>query len=255
VTVLLALACAAPARAALVRVVSDPAGLDAWAEDRYLGRTPTEVLVSSGRVKLRLAVPSESIFVAPIADTTVTLSEAETLTVRIVTAKIVSVRSRPFDLPLLRDGMQIGRTPLDFPLDPRRSVRIDLLTPSGRVAVPTDSLLATGSWTWMGGAGVVEPAADGPRSTLRRLGRYVAPGLAVGLAASGTLVKDAADRSYDRYRRSADPTKIRRLFDESRRRDTIATALWMGAEACIITSVIAWILPDRAPGRPAEKRP
>jgi hypothetical protein len=107
----------------------------------------------------------------------------------------------------------------------------------------------------MGGAGVAEPAADGPRSTLRRLGRYVAPGLAVGLAASGTLVKDAADRSYDRYRRSADPTKIRRLFDESRRRDTIATALWMGAEACIITSVIAWILPDRAPGRPAEKRP
>ncbi len=254
-TVFLVLAFAAPARAALVRIVSDPAGLDAWAEERYLGRTPTETLVSAGRVKLRLASPSESIFVAPIADTTVTLSEAETLTVRILTAKIVSVRSRPFNLPLLHDGMQIGRTPLDFPLDPRRSGRIDLLTPSGRVAVPTDSLLAKGSWTWMGGAGVTEPAASGPQSILRRLARYAAPGLAVGLAASGTLVKDAADRSYDRYRRSADPAEIRRLFDESQRRDTIATSLWMGAEACIITSVIAWILPDRTPGRPAEEQP
>jgi hypothetical protein len=250
----IALVWAGAARGVLVRVESDPAGYDAWAGDRYMGRTPAETRLPAGRVRVRLAVPSESLYVAPVADTIVSVPDAESLTVRIRAARTVTVRSQPFDLPLRRDGMQIGRTPLDFPLDERRPGRIDLLTPSGPVAVPTDTLLARGSWSWIGGTRAPGSATGERSSALRRLGRYVLPGLAAGLATSGILVKDAADRSYDRYRKTADPGEIRRLYDESRRRDTIAAILWTGAEACILTSVIAWILPDRSPPRPGEDR-
>lgn len=238
--------------AARVRIESDPAGLAVWGNEQYLGRTPLEAILAEGRVALVLAVASETLFAPPLADTVVTIEGQEDLTVRIRAARTVSVRSRPFDLPLLRNGILIGRTPLDFPLDARRPGRLDLLTPSGRVAVPTDSLLARGSWSWTGAAGPSEIVTAGRSSTLRRLGRYLLPGLATGLATGATLVKHAADRSYDRYLETADPGQIDRYYDQARHRDALSTVMWTAAEACVISSIIAWILPEHPPQRPGE---
>jgi hypothetical protein len=240
---------------ARVRIESDPPGLAAWGNERYLGRTPLEAILEDGRVAVVLAAASDTLFAPPVADTLLTIAGQESLTVRIRAARTVSIRSRPYDLPLMRDGVVIGRTPLDFPLDARRPGRLDLLTPSGRVPVPTDTLLARGVWSWTGKPGPSEGVTGGKTSTLRKLGRYALPGLAVGFAAGATLVKDAADRSYSRYLETADPGRIDRSYDETRHRDAISTALWTAAEACVVSSIIAWILPEHEPRRPGEGRP
>jgi hypothetical protein len=241
------LVAAGVAQGAVVRVVTDPAGFDVWADGRYLGRTPVETVLPEGKAKLTLAAASDSLFFAPIADTILAVAGAETLTVQIPVSRTVSVRSQPYNLPLLQDGRSIGRTPLDFPLDPRRPGTVDLLAPSGPVHVPIDSLLARGSWSWTGPSGPSPAVRGGKPSTLRRIGRYAMPGLAVAFAVSATLAKDAADESFHDYERSADPDVIRHAFDEARGRDRLATAFWVGVEVCVVSSIVSWILPEHKP--------
>jgi hypothetical protein len=246
---------AAAVRGAVVRVETEPSGFDVWADGRYLGRTPAESVLPEGKTKLTVAAASESLFFAPSADTILTVSDAETLTVRIAVARNVSVRSQPFNLPLMRDGRQIGRTPLEFPLDTRRPGKIDLMTSSGPVPVPADSLLASGSWFWRGPSGPSDAVSGGTPSLVRRVGRYVMPGLAVALAVSATLAKDSADHSFADYETTADPGEISRYFDEARRKDELATVFWVGVEVCVISSIVAWILPEHKPQHPEEERP
>lgn len=241
--------------AARLRVESDPTGLNAWAGEQYVGRTPAEAEVPAGPATVRLAYPSDSLFVEPVADTLVQMVEGESLTVRFVVGKMVSVRSRPFDLTLLRDDMSIGRTPLDFRLDPRRPGRIELETFGGRVQVPMDTLLVRGSWEWIAQVPQTQGVSGGTRPFWRQVGRYVMPGLAVGLSVTSIFVKDSADHAYDDYQRSVDPAEIQSAYDEAARKDQFARALWIAAEACIISSIVAWILPEHRPIQPVEERP
>ena len=98
-------------------------------------------------------------------------------------------------------------------------------------------------------------AADAPRpgrSLLRRLGRYASPLLACGLAVGATAAEHAADRSYERYLSTADPSRITKYYGEARSRDELSTALWVSAEVSLATMILAWILPENR-GRPCER--
>ena len=227
-----------------IAIRSDPAGLDTWANERYLGRTPTAGDLPGGQTILRLARPSDSLYSAPVADTLLNLTEGETLAVRLSVGHIVSVRSQPFGLPLLHDGERVGRTPLELRIDARRTGTWKLLTPRGPIHVPTDTLLARGSWTWKGAPFPAAGAGGRSRPLLRRLGRYMMPALAVSMVAAGVITEDAADRSYGRYLRTAEPREIRRRYDEARRRDAWAAAFWISAEASLASAILSWILPE-----------
>jgi hypothetical protein len=237
------------ARATTLELESIPEDLDAWANDRYLGRTPLTGEIPPGEVVLRLAEPSGALFRSPAFDTLVTATAEETLRVRLHVGTEVAVYSEPSGLALLREGSAVGSTPLWLRVDPERPGPLTLRTPRGEVPVPLDTLLSARQWTWKGRPLGIPSLGRGEPSRWRVAGRYGMPLLAVGFAISGLLMEDAADRSYDRYLGSVDPDRLSHFYDEARRRDAWAAACWIGAEISLVSAVVAWVLPERrAPG-------
>ena len=223
---------------------SDPQGFDAWAGQVHLGRTPLEADVEAGAILLRLARSDSSLYVAPAIDTLIYLAAGERKEIRVRVGRSFSVRSIPFGYPVLRDGQMVGRTPIDVLIGPELGRGLILRTPHGGVGVPLDTLLQRGGWTYIDrslGLSMRPPQ----RPAWRRVGRFAMPVLAIGLAAAGVLFEDSADRSYARYQRETDPSRIVALYDETRRRDRWASALWIGAEISLTSTIIAWILPER----------
>jgi len=237
-----------------IEVASDPSGYDAWVDNRYVGRTPLRTSVAAGPNLLILArCRPESLYSPPAVDTLLNLAAGETVRVFLRLGVPVTILSRPFGLRVARDGAVVGRTPLSLRIDSLRGAELSLVTSHGAVPVPTDSLLALGTWMWKG-VEDAPPPPDGGRSFLRKIGRYAMPGIAAVSIVTGAAVEKSADRSYDRYLRSADPGDIRRAYDQARVRDAWATALWTVGEASLASSILAWILPDhdsrdrRSPG-------
>ena len=234
-----------PLAAAELYVGSDPPGLATWADDRYLGRTPVWTNLREGWVVLRLAEASDSLYHPPAVDTLLHLAERETLSVHFRLGPLVSVRTDPYGIPLLRDGRRVGETPVDLRLSPGAEDRLLLLAPGGPVVIPTDTLHARGSWEWSGDLLRVPSLTPRQRPLWRRVGRTVLPGVAAALLAGGVLVEDSADRAFERYRHSADPEQIEKHYSAARSRDAWAAALWIGAEVALAGTVLAWIWPER----------
>lgn len=236
-----------PAQAgAMVSVSSSPAGLDTWANGVYLGRSPVRARLAAGRYVLRLAEPSDSLYRPPAVDTLITVTDGEEMKVHLAIGRSITIRSVPFGLDVMNGPTLLGHTPLDLRLNPSGANRLMLLTEQGTVAVPIDSLLRRGEWTYRG--------SDGPRalSTVERsrplwrsLGRYAMPGIAAALAVMGGLSEGAADRSFERYRKTGDPELIRRDYDEARRKDRLAVVFWAGAEVSLVSAIFSWIWPDQ----------
>jgi len=230
--------------AAVLVIESIPRGLNAWANGRYLGRTPLTATLNHGETSLRLVEPSGSLYRAPAVDTLLSLVEAETLRVRFQVGDPVSIRSKPFGLPVFRNGKLIGTTPIHLRLDPARAESLELLTSGGRISIPIDSLSLRRDWVWKGELLSIPSSPPSERRSLRGIGRYVMPALAVAMAAGGLVLENESDRAYSRYLRTADPAEITKHYDEAKRRDGWATTLWVGAEVSLATAVIAWILPE-----------
>lgn len=229
-----------------------PSGLDAWGNSRYLGRTPLVAEISPGATLLRVAeVSGSDLWSAPALDTLLHVAEGETLRLALRIGRGFSIRTVPSGLAVMRGMAKIGETPLDLRLFPEDLGQLWLETPKGVVRVPPDTLLARGFWTWSGGRTAIAPSPKPGRSLLRRLGRYGAPVLACGLAVGATAAERAADRSYEKYRSSADPARIEKYYNEARDRDALSTGLWVGAEISLATMILSWIFPDgpeTAPG-------
>jgi hypothetical protein len=227
-----------------IEVASDPSGYDAWLNDHYVGRTPIAATVKPGPNVLVLArSAADSIFSAPAVDTLLDVMEGETLRVQIPLGRPVTILSRPFGVLVERDGVVVGRTPLELRIDAAKPVSLDLVTSRGRVGVPLDSLLATGLWTWRGAeAAFPPPEQEGPH--LKKVGRYALPGFAALCIGSGALIERSADHAYDRYLRSGDLREMRRNYDSARRRDTWSTLLWTTGEVSLAASILSWLLPD-----------
>lgn len=244
--VLCCLLAAAEAMGADARLVlrSDPAGLDAWAGDLYLGRTPVVKDLPGGPVRLILAHPSDSLYRPPAADTTIVLAAGETMEVALSVGRMVAVRSVPHGLPVLRGDRRIGETPLQWMMQPQEAVGLRLETPLGAVPIPAESLLQAGSWEWRMGGEILRRSSVQSAGGLKRIGRIAMPGVAVVLAAAGILAERSADSAYERYRQTADPAAIRKHYDDAVARDRWAAALWIGAEASIAAAVAAWLFPD-----------
>lgn len=236
-----------------LEIDSEPAGFDAWADGRYLGRTPLTATLSRGETNLRLAEPSYSLYRAPVVDTVLNLGAADTLRILFRVPPLVSIRSRPFGLPLLKDGRRIGSTPLSLRLDPGETERLELVTPGGLVAVESESLRARRHWLWVGDESALRASTPSGQSRLHRIGKHLMPAVALMMAAGGMIAEDQADRAYRQYQRAADPAAIQARYDSTRRRDRLAAAFWITAEIAAASAVIAWILPDD--GRPSVKEP
>lgn len=245
--ILLAIALQAHAGARL-ELTTVPAGFDAWSDRAYLGRTPLTANLPPGATLLRLSEPSDSLWNAPALDTLLQAVEGETLRIALRIGRRFNVRSRPVGIPVLRDGRELGRTPLEIRLDPEGPDRLSLLTPRGPIPIPPDTLRFRSVWTWRGDDSIFDRHAVRSNSSWRRLGRYGSPILAGALAAGAKLAENAADRSYRRYLRTADPSLVEKYYDETRRRDALATCLWVGAEASLASALLAWIWPDRDDG-------
>ncbi len=228
-----------------IRVETDPAGLDAWAAERYLGRTPLTATLPAGRFALRLVEPTRSLYLPPAVDTLLDLRPEDRVDLAFSVGRLVTVRSEPFDLPLMRDSLVVGQTPIHLRIDPTRTRRLRLWTPTGPVVVPMRTLLADGSWTWHGTD--VESGEDGGgnRPVWRTVGRYVMPAMAGALFAAGLLMEDAADQAYERYQEAVEPSVIEEQYDRARRRDALASVLWISAEASLVSAIVSWILPER----------
>lgn len=250
----LVLACAAvvlggPAGAGpipgLVRIASDPPGLDAWCDTTFVGRTPVEARCAPGPVRVHVREPSDSLFLPAALDTILQVSEAETVSIRVSVTPLVTVRSRPYGLPVLRDGERVGETPLQLRLRGRgQREDLDLLTWNGPVPVPVDTLVRDGSWTWRGALPREPRLHKEALPAWRRTGRTLLPVLALALGLGGAYMENEADRSYERYERATDPRAIDRYYDRTVRQDRTSTALWVAAEVSLVVSIVAWILPD-----------
>ncbi len=233
------------ASGARLELATDPPGLDAWADQRYLGRTPLAASVPAGTFLLRIAEPSDSLYHAPAVDTLLHAEDGELLRLSLRVGRLVAIRSIPFGLPLLRDSRRIGETPLLTRIDSGEPGDLTLLTPKGSIPVPLDTLRARGQWTWHGEKGLVFHREAPPRrSLLRQIGRYAMPAFAAALAAGGAVAEGEANRSYRRYQRTADPDRIRAEYDDARRMDRWAVALWAGAEVTLVSAVLSWVLPE-----------
>jgi hypothetical protein len=228
----------------LVRIVSEPAGLDAWCDQRYLGRTPVETQCGPGQVRIQVREPSDSLYRPAALDSLVQVAQAETLLIRALAPPLVTVRSIPYGLPILRDGVRIGDTPLQLRIGRKgRQDRLSLLTWRGPVLVPVDTLLREGTWMWRGGLPTPPQIRRGELPLWRKTGRNVFPFLALAFGVGGALMENAADASYDRYRKSSDPDDIERHYDRTRTQDRVSTLLWVGAEMSLVGSIVSWILP------------
>lgn len=223
---------------------SEPAGLDAWAGGRYLGRTPLERPLPAGEIRLLLAYPGDSLYHPPAADTTVVLEDGTIHEVDLAIGRAVTVRSIPYGLAVYQGDRRLGLTPFQWMLIPDQREGLRLETPFGPVPIPGDSLLLSGSWEWRTRGDIfgVRPARSS--GGWRKIGRTLMPGAAVAFAAAGIMVERSADSAYDRYRRTGDPDAIRRHYDDATARDRWAAALWVGAEASIAAAILAWLLPD-----------
>jgi len=227
-----------------IEVTSDPAGYDAWLNGRYAGRTPIATAAVPGPNVLVLGrAATDSVFSAPAADTLLNVAAGETLRVLISLGRSVTILSRPFGIVVEKDGVPVGRTPLQVRIDPLTPERLELVTLDGRVPVPTDSLLSTGSWMWRGSEPPPPPSQE-RRSLLMRVGRYALPGFAALCIGTGAVIEKSADRAYDRYQRSADPQVIQRNYDAAHLRDSWSTVLWTAGEISLATSILSWIIPD-----------
>ncbi|MFB3908541.1 MAG: PEGA domain-containing protein [Candidatus Eisenbacteria bacterium] len=247
----------AAAQTGTVAIATRPSGIDAWAGERYLGKTPLEASLPPGPVEVRLVPIQDRLFQAPVVDTLLQIVAGETVRLDLEIGVPVRILSVPYGLRVLRDGAALGRTPLSLRVPPGDFGSFQILTPEGVVAVPRDSLATNGSFTWRGASLVSAGRARRELPAWRRVGRYLLPGLAVGLAAAGAIVKDDADESYRRYERATDPARIGKLYDEASRRDRWAVGLWIGAEVSLASAVFAWILPEgngRAVGEPEARR-
>lgn len=236
-----------------VVIGSLPAGLDAWADQRYVGRTPISVRLPEGTLRLRLAEPSSGIFQVPLVDTLLHIARDDTLRLFFRAGRFVTLRSEPFGLTILQDGERVGKTPMVLRFDPDRASSYKLLTPEGAMEVPSDSLVRHGTWTWRGDLRRTEARGGTERPIWRKVGRYVLPGVAVALGVGGLLTEDGADRAYERYQRSVDPTEIEKHYDDARSRDAWAAALWIGAEVSLATALVAWIFPEKNKGGAEEE--
>lgn len=242
-----------PSQAAVLVLESQPADLDAWADDRYLGRTPLVSEVPTGEWTLRLAEPAGELFRMPAIDTLITVARDESLWIHLNVGTQVAIYSEPSGMPVFSGGRSMGRTPLTLRLDPARGNEVSLSTPQGKVAAPMDTLLAQRQWVWKGPSLGIPTLGQTEHSRWRTVGRYVMPMLAIGFGVGGMLVEDAADRSYDHYLRAVEPRRIERLYDEAHRRDTWAAVCWIGAEASLVAAVVAWVFPET--GEPGGAEP
>jgi hypothetical protein len=231
---------------ARIELATHPSGADAWAGDRYLGRTPLSTDVAVGTTLLRLAESSDSLlWTAPAMDTLLHAEEGETLRLELQLGRTFRISSRPAGFPVLQGGRRIGETPLDLRLYREEIGSLGLLTRGGMIPIPAESLSARGRWSWEEGPATRKAAPAWNGSWLQRIGRYATPVVACGLAAGGAAAERAADRSYRQYLSTADPSRIEKYYDEARRRDALSTALWVGAEVSLATMIVAWIFPER----------
>jgi hypothetical protein len=241
---------ASPVSAAVLCLDSDPSDLDAWANDRYLGRTPLTSEVAPGEWALRLAEPAGDFFRMPAIDTLITVTREDSLRIHLSLGTEVSIYSEPSGLPLIAGGRSVGTTPLTLRIDPGEATSLSLRSPRGEISVPMDTLLAARQWVWKGPTLGIPVLGQSDRSRWRTVGRYVMPLLAIGFGVGGLLVEDAADRSYDRYLHTVDPERLERFYDQAHTRDAWAAACWISAEVSLVSAVVAWVFPERheAPG-------
>ncbi len=230
---------------ARLELATRPPGVDAWAGDRYLGRTPLSAEIAAGTTLLRLAEVSDSVlWTAPAIDTLLHAEEGETLRLELQLGRTFRISSRPVGFPILQGGRRIGETPLDLRLN--RDEIGSLRPPDsgwhdsrpGRVAVGARPLVVgRRSRDPKGGAGKERLLAAEDRKVCHA-------GRRVRSRGGGATAERAADRSYRRYLSTADPSRIEKYYDEARRRDALSTALWAGAEVSLATMIIAWIFPE-----------
>jgi hypothetical protein len=242
-------------RAVLLEIDSEPNNLDAWVDGRYLGRTPLTATLDRREVNLRLVEPSRSLYRAPVIDTLLSPDEADTVRVFFRIGPLVSVRSQPFGLPLLRNGRRIGNTPYSFRLGAEGNERLELLTVEGLVPIDAEKLRARGSWDWIGEESTVRISRQSEPTRLQKIGRHLMPAIALTMAAGGLIAEDQADRAYKQYLRAADPAEIQDRYDQTRRRDRLAAAFWIAAEVSAASAVIAWILPSDGRSSAKESKP
>ena len=251
--VLLLVATGGACRAVVLAIDSEPGGLDAWIDGRYLGRTPLTVTLDQTEASLRIVEPSRSLYRTPAVDTLLSLGETDTMHVSFRIGPLVTVRSMPFGLPLLRKGKRIGSTPYSFRLGVDGNERLELLTTEGPIPVDEKKLRARGTWQWIGEESTLHVSRQSEQTRLQKIGRHLMPVIALTMAAGGLIAEDQADRAYKQYLRAVDPDKIRDRYDQTRRRDRWAAAFWIAAEVSAASAVIAWILPSD--GRPPAAEP
>lgn len=208
-----------------LKVLSSEEGVKVYVNGEFVGETPLILPLPAGEHEVRALNPHRSSWLERDWISQAEIVEGDTCELKVRFPTYYIINTQPFDASVIAQGVEVGRTPLILPSEKGRIIlkkegykdRVVSLDGKGdrffHISLEEDQkfqreklhLLKETHWT------------EKRRKTL--LCSTIALGLASGAAA--LYFKHRADRAYNEYLVAGDPEDMNRLFNDTKRYDTL----------------------------------
>lgn len=222
-----------------IDLICETPGLNVWLDGELVGQTPLSSLkTNEGFHSIEVRHPDPGQWLGVNWEKSFFIRQNETITLEVTFPKSTWIMSQPSQATVYVNGRLKGATPLvlELPSDSAASItvekegyeiyhidpmqinqtilQIQLIKSEGLIQLGNDVPRINRRWTWAGGI------------------------LALVSGGIGFYCKYRADRAYDKYLQSNNPTDMNRHFDEAVRYDKLMGVFYGVGEASLGLSLI-----------------
>jgi len=217
-----------------------PENLEVFVDNRYWGSSPLKIdSLASGLHQITVQIPPKTGWGVSTVDTALCLKHGRN-DVTIQLSGTLHLSTKPGGALVLTNGKPVGYTPLFLS---RPSTRSYLVRVDAAGALPHELV-------WLPKAGAMTktdvllfPTISKPKegkNAFPLITKLTVAGLS--MAAASVICSREAERSYERYARSATPNEIDDLYRRAALLDRWASGFWAGFQVSVASAVVIWVL-------------